>query len=77
MKAYVLTRIRTGELPEAVKQLRQIKGVVEASPTFGPYDAVVVVQAADLAALSHVVAWDIQAVTGVTETLTCLEMEGT
>jgi len=77
MKAYVLVSIRSGEIPEAVRQLRQIKGATSVDATFGPYDAVVVIESGSLKDIAHMVAWDIQVVAGVTETLTCLVMEGT
>jgi DNA-binding Lrp family transcriptional regulator len=72
MKAYILIHIQTGEIGEALQQLRRIKGVVQADMTFGEYDAVAVVEAADLKALGHLVGWEIQAIPGVQETLTCL-----
>jgi DNA-binding Lrp family transcriptional regulator len=77
MKAYVLISIRPGEIPEAVRQLRQVKGVTEVSATFGPYDAVAVIESTELKDIARLVAWDIQVVAGVAETLTCLVMEGT
>ena len=36
MKAYVLIKIRTGEILDAIRQLRSAKGVVAADMTFGP-----------------------------------------
>lgn len=75
MKAYILTKIQTGELGETIRQLRTLKGVVQADMTFGPYDAVTIIEAKDLNALGHMVAWDIQALPGVQETLTCLAVE--
>lgn len=76
MKAYVLIKIRTGEIPEAIRQLRSAKGVVAADMTFGPYDAIAIVEAKDLNSLGRVVAADIQPVVGVLDTLTCLVVEG-
>jgi len=75
MKAHVLIKIRAGEVSEAVKQMRGIKGVVEANATFGPYDAVAVVEAKDLPSLGRIVTGEIQPVVGVQETLTCLVIE--
>jgi hypothetical protein len=75
MKAYVLTKIRTGEIGGALRHLRTIAGVARADMTFGPYDAVITVEAQDLNAIGRLIAWDIQTVPGVTETLTCLAVE--
>ena len=48
MKAYVLINIRTGDVKEVVKNLRRIESVVEANMTFGPYDAVAVIETDDI-----------------------------
>ncbi len=48
MKAYVMIKIRPGEIIEAIRQMRDVSGVVEASMTFGPYDAVARVEGGDL-----------------------------
>ncbi len=47
MKAYVLIKIRAGEVKEVVRQLRKNKNFPEANMTFGPYDAVAVIEAPD------------------------------
>ncbi len=75
MKAYVLVTVRAGQLRDVVKQLRKIKGVIEAHMTFGPYDAVVVVEARDLAELGELTASSIQPIPGVERTLTCLAVD--
>lgn len=75
MKAYILTKIRTGEIGEALRQLQAIKGVVQADMTFGPYDAVITIETQNLNTLGHMIAWDIQTVPGVAETLTCLAVD--
>ena len=75
MKAYVLVTVRAGELRDVVKQLRKIKGVTEAHVTFGPYDAVAVVEAENLAALGDLTAGSIQPIPGVERTLTCLAVD--
>ena len=75
MRAYVLIKIRTGEIQEVVHQLRKQEGVIEANMTFGPYDAVAVVQASDTRHLGKILSMGIQPVPGVLETLTCLAVE--
>jgi DNA-binding Lrp family transcriptional regulator len=76
MKAYILIDIRTGEIREVVRQLRRLEGVVEANMTFGPYDAVAVVEAGSVNAIGEIMASAIQPIPGVLETLTCLAVEG-
>ena len=76
MKAYILIEIQTGEIHEVVKQMRRVDGVIEASMTFGPYDAIAVVEAEDVNQIGRIMANDIQPIPGVLETLTCLALEG-
>ena len=75
MKAYVMIKIRAGEVKSVVSQLRKIKSVKEAHMTFGPYDAVVEVETADVATLGQVTALEIQPIPGVEQTLTCLTVD--
>jgi DNA-binding Lrp family transcriptional regulator len=75
MKAYVMIKIRAGEVRDVVRQLRSIKGVIEAHMTFGPYDAVAVVETDDVTQLGTITATAIQPVHGVEQTLTCLAVD--
>jgi DNA-binding Lrp family transcriptional regulator len=75
MKAYVLIKIRAGEVKEVVRQLRKVEGVKEAHMTFGPYDAVAEVETVDVARLGSVTASAIQPIPGVEQTLTCLAVD--
>ncbi len=75
MKAFVLIKIRTGEVKEVIRQLRKVEGVTEAHMTFGPYDAVAVVDTADVAHLGAITALAIQPIPGVEQTLTCLAVD--
>jgi DNA-binding Lrp family transcriptional regulator len=75
MKAYVLIKIRTGEIEEAIRQMHSVPGVVEANATFGPYDGVAVVEAQDVKTIGRVVVQEIQPIVGVLETLTCLVID--
>ncbi|HMW37722.1 MAG TPA: Lrp/AsnC ligand binding domain-containing protein, partial [bacterium] len=60
MKAYVLIKIKSGEVKDVVRQLRKIEGVLEAHMTFGPYDAVAIVESHDIARLGTITASAIQ-----------------
>ena len=75
MKAYVLIKIRAGEVKDVVGQLRKLEQVIEAHMTFGPFDAVVVLTAKDLNELGVMIASDIQPIPGVMETLTCVAVD--
>ena len=75
MKAYIMIKVRAGELKDVVHQLRKINGIVEAHMTFGPYDAIAVVETVDLAKLGAITALEIQPIPGVEQTLTCLAVD--
>lgn len=75
MRAYVLITIRTGDLRNVVTLLRRVEGVIEANMTFGPYDAVAIIQADDVKHLGNIIAMGIQPIPGVLDTLTCLSVE--
>jgi len=75
MKAYVMIKIRAGEVKDVVYHLRKVEGVKEAHMTFGPYDAVAEVETKDVATLGQITALEIQPIPGVEQTLTCLAVD--
>ena len=75
MKAFVLIKIRAGDVKDVIKSLRKVDGIVETHMTFGPYDAVAVVETADVTALGRITASMIQPISGVEQTLTCLAVD--
>ncbi|NTU54906.1 MAG: Lrp/AsnC family transcriptional regulator [Anaerolineales bacterium] len=75
MKAYVLIKIRAGEVKEVVRQMRKLDNVIEAHMTFGPYDAVAVISAKDVSGLGALIATSIQPIPGVEQTLTCIAVD--
>jgi DNA-binding Lrp family transcriptional regulator len=75
MKAFVLIKVRAGDVREVVQQLRKVDSVVEAHMTFGPYDAIAIVESGDLGTIGSLVASTIQSLTGVEQTLTCLAID--
>jgi DNA-binding Lrp family transcriptional regulator len=75
MKAFILIKIHAGDIKDVVRQLRKTDSVVEAHMTFGPYDAVAIVDAPDLGSIGALVASTIQPIQGVEQTLTCLTVD--
>jgi DNA-binding Lrp family transcriptional regulator len=75
MKAYVMIKIRAGDVKEVVRRLREMTHVMEANMTFGPYDAVAVIEDETLGGLGTLIASSIQPLPGVEQTLTCLAVE--
>lgn len=75
MKAYVLIKIRAGEVKDVVRQMRKLDNILEAHMTFGPYDAVAVITAKDIGGLGSLIATSIQPIPGVEQTLTCIAVD--
>jgi DNA-binding Lrp family transcriptional regulator len=69
--AYLLIQTEVGQAANVVDAIRGIDGVVSADDVTGPYDAIVVTRADDIDALGKMVVSKIQAVEGITRTLTC------
>ena len=72
MRAFILIKIKAGEVNGVVRQLRELSEVTEAHMTFGPYDAVAIVDSQDLSSIGSLIASTIQTISGVEQTLTCL-----
>ncbi len=75
MKAYILIKIRSGEVSSVVRELRKSDKVIEANMTFGPYDAVAVIESPDISTLGSLIASSIQPIPGVEQTLTCIAVD--
>lgn len=71
VEAYILIQTEVGKADSVVRQIAVIDGVTSADPVTGPYDAIVRAHAQDVDALGKLVVANIQAVTGITRTLTC------
>jgi DNA-binding Lrp family transcriptional regulator len=69
--AYVLIQTEIQKPPEVAAEVRTIPGVATVEIVVGPYDAIAHVGADDLDSLGRLVVSKIQAVEGVTRTLTC------
>jgi len=71
VQAYILIQTEVGRAAEVARQIAEISGVTQAEGVTGPYDVVVRVSAEDVDDLGKLVASQIQAVAGITRTLTC------
>jgi DNA-binding Lrp family transcriptional regulator len=71
VKAYLLIQTEVGKAADVVEAIRSLDGVVSADDVTGPHDAIVVVEAEDIDQLGRMVVSKIQAVDGITRTLTC------
>lgn len=71
VEAFVLIQAGVGMASRVGPAVRAIQGVRSADAVIGPYDVVARVEAASIDALARLVVSKIQAVEGVTRTLTC------
>ncbi len=71
VSAYILIQTELGKAAEVATAVAELPGVVAADDVTGPYDVIVRATAADIDALGRMVASRLQAVDGITRTLTC------
>jgi DNA-binding Lrp family transcriptional regulator len=71
VEAYVLIQAEVGRSAAVADAVRKIPGVRFADVVTGPYDVVLRAEAADIDGLGELTVAKVQAVAGVTRTLTC------
>ncbi|HEX4778513.1 MAG TPA: Lrp/AsnC ligand binding domain-containing protein [Acidimicrobiia bacterium] len=71
VRAYVLIQTEVGRAAHVAAEVRRLDGVVAADDVTGPYDVVVSTEANTMDDLGKMVVSQIQAVEGITRTLTC------
>ncbi len=71
VSAYILIQTEVGKAAQVAKEASDIKGVTAADDVTGPYDVIVQAEARSVDDLGKLVVAKIQAVDGITRTLTC------
>ena len=71
VQAYVLVQTEVGRAAEVADEVRNIPGVESADDVTGPYDVIVKASADDMDQLGKLIVARVQAVQGITRTLTC------
>jgi DNA-binding Lrp family transcriptional regulator len=71
VSAYILVQTELGKAAEVAAALAELPGVIAADDVTGPYDVIVRATASDIDELGRMVASRLQAVDGITRTLTC------
>ena len=71
VQAFVLIQAEVGRSAEVSNAVGKIPGVRFADVVTGPYDVIVRAEAADIDGLGKLIVAKVQAVAGVTRTLTC------
>jgi DNA-binding Lrp family transcriptional regulator len=69
--AYILIQTELGEAASVARAAAEVPGVMTAEDVTGPYDVIVKAEAANVDELGKLVVSRIQAVPGITRTLTC------
>ncbi len=69
--AFVLIQTEVGKAALVAEEVRTIPGVESADDVTGPYDVIVKASAEDVDQLGKLVVAKIQAIEGITRTLTC------
>lgn len=71
VQAYVLIQTEVGKAALVAEEVRTIPGVEQADDVTGPYDVIVRAEAEDVDQLGKLVVAKVQAIDGITRTLTC------
>ncbi|PSL05904.1 AsnC-like helix-turn-helix protein [Haloactinopolyspora alba] len=71
VQAYILIQTEVGKAAEVARQISDIDGVTLAEDVTGPYDVIVRAEAGNVDDLGQLVVARVQAVDGITRTLTC------
>jgi DNA-binding Lrp family transcriptional regulator len=71
VQAYILVETEVGKAADAAAHIGGIAGVTQVDDVTGPFDVIVRVEAANIDDLGRLVVAQIQAVDGITRTLTC------
>jgi len=71
-RAYVLMETAVGKTKDVVDAIQKLEPVRSVDAVTGPYDVIVVMEAADLNAIGELVTSQIHTVQGVLRTVTCL-----
>jgi DNA-binding Lrp family transcriptional regulator len=71
VQAYILIQTEVGKAAEVAQSIAEVKGVTLAEDVTGPYDVIVRAEARNVDELGKLVVAQVQAVEGITRTLTC------
>ncbi|MDP9116937.1 MAG: Lrp/AsnC ligand binding domain-containing protein [Actinomycetota bacterium] len=71
VNAYILIQTEVGKAAAVADAIGQLPGVTTAEDVTGPYDVIVRAEADSMDELGKLVVANVQAVSGITRTLTC------
>ena len=71
-RAYILIETQVGKSRDVLAALRSLPGVPSADIITGEFDIIALVEAADMVSMADLVTGKVQAIQGVTRTITCI-----
>ncbi|HEY3200353.1 MAG TPA: Lrp/AsnC ligand binding domain-containing protein [Actinomycetes bacterium] len=71
VQAYILVQTEVGKAAQVAREIGKINGVTQAEDVTGPYDVIVRAEAQSVDELGKLVVSQVQAIDGITRTLTC------
>jgi DNA-binding Lrp family transcriptional regulator len=71
VNAYILIQTEVGKAASVAREISALPGVTNAEDVTGPYDVIVRAEADTMDELGKLVVANVQAVSGITRTLTC------
>jgi DNA-binding Lrp family transcriptional regulator len=71
VSAYILIQTEVGKAAAVAEEIAGLEGVANAEDVTGPYDVIVRAEAESMDELGKLVVARVQAVSGITRTLTC------
>jgi DNA-binding Lrp family transcriptional regulator len=71
VQAYILIQTDVGKAADVAAEIGQMKGVTLSEDVTGPYDVIVRAEARNVDELGKLVVAKVQALDGITRTLTC------
>ncbi len=71
-RAYILIETQVGKSPDVAAALRALPGVPSVDIITGDFDIIALVEAADMVSMADLVTGQVQSISGVTRTITCV-----
>ena len=71
-RAYILIETQVGKSPDVAAALRAMPGVPSVDIITGDFDIIAMVEAADMVSMADLVTGQVQSISGVTRTITCV-----
>ncbi|MEC8858258.1 MAG: Lrp/AsnC ligand binding domain-containing protein [Chloroflexota bacterium] len=71
-RAYILIEIQVGKSPDVAAALQALSGVPSVDIITGDFDIIALVEAPDMGSMADLVTGQVQSISGVTRTITCV-----